>query len=86
MAHALPLGQSCFGRVPWRERQAHVATIGAVFGQRMTLWWDLPVIESLELLLSTAARRCTAGLPQVKHAAFRIYCGSMGVCAIIALS
>jgi ABC-2 type transport system ATP-binding protein len=37
-------------RVPWRERKAHVATIGAVFGQRTTLWWDLPVIESLELL------------------------------------
>ncbi len=37
-------------RVPWRERQAHVATIGAVFGQRTTLWWDLPVIESLDLL------------------------------------
>ncbi len=38
------------GRVPWRERQAHVANIGAVFGQRTTLWWDLPVIESLDLL------------------------------------
>ncbi|MFH1635409.1 MAG: ATP-binding cassette domain-containing protein [Chloroflexota bacterium] len=38
------------GRVPWRERTAHVATIGAVFGQRTTLWWDLPVIESLDLL------------------------------------
>lgn len=38
------------GRVPWRERQAHVAEIGAVFGQRTTLWWDLPVIESLALL------------------------------------
>ena len=38
------------GRVPWRERQAHVAHIGAVFGQRNTLWWDLPVIESLDLL------------------------------------
>ncbi len=38
------------GRVPWRERKSHVATIGAVFGQRTTLWWDLPVIESLELL------------------------------------
>jgi ABC-2 type transport system ATP-binding protein len=37
-------------RVPWRQRQDHVATIGAVFGQRTTLWWDLPVIESLELL------------------------------------
>ena len=38
------------GRVPWRERQAHVASLGAVFGQRTTLWWDLPVIESLDLL------------------------------------
>lgn len=38
------------GRVPWRERRSLVATIGAVFGQRTTLWWDLPVIESLDLL------------------------------------
>jgi ABC-2 type transport system ATP-binding protein len=38
------------GRVPWRERRAHVAALGAVFGQRTSLWWDLPVIESLELL------------------------------------
>jgi viologen exporter family transport system ATP-binding protein len=38
------------GHVPWRERKAYVARIGAVFGQRNTLWWDLPVIESLELL------------------------------------
>ncbi|MBN1936113.1 MAG: ATP-binding cassette domain-containing protein, partial [Anaerolineae bacterium] len=28
----------------------HVARIGAVFGQRTTLWWDLPVIESFDLL------------------------------------
>lgn len=38
------------GRVPWRERRDHVATIGAVFGQRTALWWDLPVVESLNLL------------------------------------
>lgn len=38
------------GRIPWHERQQHVAHIGAVFGQRTTLWWDLPVIESLDLL------------------------------------
>ncbi len=38
------------GRVPWRQRKVHVAAIGAVFGQRTTLWWDLPVIESLDLL------------------------------------
>jgi ABC-2 type transport system ATP-binding protein len=38
------------GCLPWRDRQRYVAGIGAVFGQRTTLWWDLPVIESLDLL------------------------------------
>ena len=38
------------GLVPHRSRSQYVARIGAVFGQRSTLWWDLPVIESLELL------------------------------------
>jgi ABC-2 type transport system ATP-binding protein len=38
------------GRVPWRDRVAHVAEIGVVFGQRTQLWWDLPVVESFELL------------------------------------
>ncbi len=38
------------GRVPHQQRQLYVQRIGAVFGQRTTLWWDLPVIESLELL------------------------------------
>lgn len=38
------------GRVPWRDRVAHVARIGVVFGQRTQLWWDLPVRESFELL------------------------------------
>jgi ABC-2 type transport system ATP-binding protein len=38
------------GRVPWKERMAHVRHIGVVFGQRTQLWWDLPVIESFELL------------------------------------
>jgi ABC-2 type transport system ATP-binding protein len=38
------------GVVPWRERVRHVANIGVVFGQRTQLWWDLPVLESFELL------------------------------------
>jgi len=38
------------GRVPWRQRTEHVRRIGAVFGQRAGLWWDLPVVESLDLL------------------------------------
>jgi ABC-2 type transport system ATP-binding protein len=42
----------CFinGRVPWKERTAHVRDIGVVFGQRSQLWWDVPVIDSFELL------------------------------------
>jgi ABC-2 type transport system ATP-binding protein len=38
------------GLVPWQSRIAHVARIGVVFGQRTQLWWDLPIIESFELL------------------------------------
>jgi ABC-2 type transport system ATP-binding protein len=38
------------GRVPWEDRVAHVSQIGVVFGQRTQLWWDLPVIESFDLL------------------------------------
>ena len=38
------------GYGPWQDRKTYVAGIGAVFGQRTTLWWDLPVIESLDLL------------------------------------
>ncbi len=38
------------GLTPWKERQNYVSRVGVVFGQRTTLWWDLPVIESLELL------------------------------------
>lgn len=38
------------GRVPWRDRRAHVSQIGVVFGQRSQLWWDVPVIDSFELI------------------------------------
>ena len=38
------------GRTPWKERRAHVKDIGVVFGQRSQLWWDVPVIDSFELL------------------------------------
>ena len=38
------------GRVPWKERKEHVREIGVVFGQRSQLWWDVPVIDSFELL------------------------------------
>jgi ABC-2 type transport system ATP-binding protein len=38
------------GRVPWKQRIEIVRHIGVVFGQRTQLWWDLPVIESYQLL------------------------------------
>lgn len=38
------------GRVPWKNRIQHVREIGVVFGQRSQLWWDVPVIDSFELL------------------------------------
>jgi ABC-2 type transport system ATP-binding protein len=44
-------GELCVnGFLPWRDREQYVAGIGAVFGQRTTLWWDLPVVESFDLL------------------------------------
>ena len=38
------------GYVPYRERMAYTRTIGAVFGQRTQLWWDIAVVESFRLL------------------------------------
>lgn len=38
------------GRVPYKNRIDHVREIGVVFGQRSQLWWDVPVIDSFELL------------------------------------
>ena len=38
------------GRIPWKDRKRHVKEIGVVFGQRSQLWWDVPVIDSFELI------------------------------------
>lgn len=38
------------GRDPHRERIANARDIGVVFGQRTQLWWDLALIESLNLI------------------------------------
>lgn len=37
-------------RDPHRERVANARDIGVVFGQRSQLWWDLALIESLNLV------------------------------------
>jgi ABC-2 type transport system ATP-binding protein len=38
------------GLDPWADRARHVRQIGVVFGQRTQLWWDLAVIEAMDLL------------------------------------
>jgi ABC-2 type transport system ATP-binding protein len=41
---------SVMDKTPWKDRIEYVRRIGVVFGQRTQLWWDLPVIESFDLL------------------------------------
>ena len=41
---------SVFGKRPWDNRIEHVKNIGVVFGQRSQLMWDIPVMDSFELL------------------------------------
>ncbi len=47
-----PSGGTCTvgGRTPWADRQDHVRHLGAVFGQRTQLWWDVPILDSFRLL------------------------------------
>ena len=48
----VPDSGSCtiMGLTPWQARTRHVRNLGVVFGQRTQLWWDVPVIDSYELL------------------------------------
>ncbi|SMG19384.1 ABC transporter ATP-binding protein [Paenibacillus aquistagni] len=41
---------SIMGYTPWEDRTLYVKNIGVVFGQRTQLWWDVPVMDSYELL------------------------------------
>ena len=38
------------GQIPWKDRKNYVKRIGVVFGQRMQLWWDVPILDSFSLL------------------------------------
>ena len=38
------------GYIPYKQRKSYVGNIGVVFGQKSQLQWDLPVIDSFELL------------------------------------
>lgn len=48
----VPDSGSCniLGNTPWKDRINHVKNIGVVFGQRSQLWWDVPVMDSFNLL------------------------------------
>ena len=39
-----------FGMDPSRQRRQLAMRMGVMFGQRVQLWWDLPLVESFELL------------------------------------
>jgi ABC-2 type transport system ATP-binding protein len=54
---------SVVGLDPHRQRSAFARRVGAVFGQRSQLWWDLAVGESFELL------RHLYEVPAADHAA-----------------
>ena len=51
------------GIVPYAQRRRNARTIGVVFGQRSQLYWDLPLIESFELL------RAIYGIPPPRYRA-----------------
>lgn len=37
-------------KIPWKQRKEYVKDIGVVFGQRSQLWWDIPAIDTFDLL------------------------------------
>ncbi len=52
---------SVAGLVPYERRKENARNIGVVFGQRSQLYWDLPLIESFELL------RAIYGVPRARY-------------------
>lgn len=51
------------GLVPHQKRKENARNIGVVFGQRSQLYWDLPLVESFELL------RAIYGVPRDRYRA-----------------
>ncbi len=49
------------GIVPHRKRRENARNIGVVFGQRTQLYWDLPLVDSFELL------RAIYGIPADRY-------------------
>lgn len=55
------------GLNPLHQRRDIAARIGVVFGQRTQLWWDLPLVDSLQLL------RHLYRIPEARHKANLAY-------------
>ncbi len=36
------------GFIPWKDKLEYTKHIGVVFGQKSALWWDLPVMDSID--------------------------------------
>jgi ABC-2 type transport system ATP-binding protein len=68
---------SVMGKTPWQHRQETVQQLGVVFGQRTQLWWDLPVIESFELLKSIYRIEETAYKQKLDHLVSLLELGSL---------
>ena len=49
------------GMIPYKEREKYVKNIGAVFGNRSSLWWDVPVNDSFEI------SKAIYGIPDEKY-------------------
>ncbi|MDD5417567.1 MAG: ATP-binding cassette domain-containing protein [Candidatus Nanoarchaeia archaeon] len=39
----------CLNYAPWDEREKYVKNIGVVFGQKSSLWWELPPVDTYKL-------------------------------------
>jgi ABC-2 type transport system ATP-binding protein len=37
------------GYEPWKDRMKYTKHLGVVFGQKSSLWWDIPAVDSFEL-------------------------------------
>jgi ABC-2 type transport system ATP-binding protein len=52
---------SVMGFVPWKERRRYVAHIGAVFGQKSQLIWDIPPLDSFSM------NAAIYGIPNIEY-------------------
>ncbi|MCL5996543.1 MAG: ATP-binding cassette domain-containing protein [Chloroflexi bacterium] len=55
------------GLTPSKRRTENARQIGVVYGQRSQLWWDLPLIDSFEIL------RAMYGVPKARYKAALAY-------------